>query len=182
MGAHYTPEHVIHGKIQYIGVMSSWCIASFIIIKCPSLCLVTIFNLEIYFVCFKYGYTNFSLNATCFEYHISPLHYVCLCSWGVSLEGSDGQFILCFLVVLCLHYFFSLVFLSIILVWWYFTIFPLFFFFFNMFIDFRERGRVCRGGRERERKRNICWLPPIRTPTWDRIPSLLVYGTTLQPT
>ena len=36
--------------------------------------------------------------------------------------------------------------------------------------------------REKDRERNLNWLPPTCTPTGDQTCNLLVYGTTLQPT
>ena len=41
-----------------------------------------------------------------------------------------------------------------------------------MFIDLREREKGAGREEERERQRNIYWLPPIRTPTVDHIRNL----------
>ena len=41
-------------------------------------CMILIaffFNLEIFFVSYKYGYTHFSLGAICFGYCLPPLHF-----------------------------------------------------------------------------------------------------------
>ena len=52
-----------------------------------------------------------------------------------------------------------------------------------MFLNFREKGRERKRGRERDiDMRNIDWLPPIHVPTADGTCILLVRGTTLQPT
>ena len=53
-----------------------------------------------------------------------------------------------------------------------------------------SRGEGEQGDRERERERerekhlcerNIDWLSPIRTPTWDQTCNILLYGTVFQP-
>ena len=99
---------------------------------------------EIYFIRYnKYGYTCLSVHAIHLENHLSLWVYLYLCSLGASPEGysvpfyrrmqsiyffqgdcwymriSYSQFIFCFQVVLCLHWFFFFVLLSVAFVWWY---------------------------------------------------------------
>ena len=141
-------------------VLSPWYIVTFIIIKYPSLSLVTF--LEIYFVRYTYGCPWYSVDAICLENVFPPFHFesvfvftakMCLLKaaygrvlffdpicyfvlnyWWTQfifivgnywcMRVSYSYFTFCFLVAVCLHWFFSFVFLSVVLVWWYCILFP----------------------------------------------------------